>query len=434
MKGKICFILIFSLLMAFSLFAQQKEPDPLITNLKNGNEKQKQIAAKELGKRQDESAVPVLREALGDENHKVRKAVIEALMQIPGKESIRALCLATEDEVPGNRELAIEGLVKKYLPEPTSRLKKIFGTIQDLFSLKEEENMVEPWVKVEPEIEKALIKRLNDQKSVSLLAISAIHSLRIKGAIPDLIKSLKGDEERIIEILKTLADFKAHSAGENIIPLLLSKRDKIVAYASYCLGKIKYEPAIQSLIQLYNYSADTKYQKYALAGLSLLAATDAVKFFQKNLRSDDSEFRILSAEAFARIADTKYTEEIARAFLNEKDEKVKLAIDFALFKLKRKEHMMNIIKAINVQYDIVESYIIESGEDGFMEIARYIPNLEDRVKIKIIKIMGHSYNPAAIKYLEPYLNDADINIATASFEAIKRLKKIEEMNLMKSGK
>jgi HEAT repeat protein len=413
--------------MVIYSYAQKPPVDYLLKNLKEGNEKQKIMAAKELGKLQEQSAVPALKDALQDSSKKVRTAVIEALTNIPGKESIIALCIATEDPVPDNRVLAIKGIVKKYIPSPQSQIKLIFAKIQDLFRLQSEKDMIEPWIKVEPEIDKALIKRLYDQKSVSLEAINAIHLLRITSAIPDLIKLLKGDEDAIVESLKTIADFKATKAGESIIPLLMSKRDKIVSYASYCLGKIQYKPAIEELMKLYSYSADQKYQKYALIGLSLLAAKEAENIFLKNLTSPDSEFRIISAEGLGRIADPKNTEQIARQFLNEKDEEVKLAMDFALFKLKRKEHMMNLIKAINIHYDNVSSYIIELGEEGFAEISRYLPGLEKSVKIKIIKILAASYNPSAIKYIEPYLNDPDIDIATASFEAVKKLKKIEDM-------
>ncbi len=427
---KILLIFLGILICMFNLsFTQKASVDYLIKNLKEGNDRQKIMAANELGKQKEESAVPALREALHDSNKKVREAVIEALIKIPGKPSLLALCKATEDVIPSNRSLAIKGLVNKYIPAPQSKIKKIFSKIQDIFRLQNEQDMVEPWVKIEPEVKQALINRLYDQKSVSMEAINAVHLLRTKEAIPDLTKLIKGDEDIIIEVLKTLADFRAATAGENIIPLLISKKDKIVAHACYCLGKIQYKPAISHLIQLYNYSSDIKYQKYALIGLSMLAAKEAENLFLKNIKSDDPEFRIASAEGLARIAEQKYTEEIARQFLNEKNEEVKLAMDFALFKLKRKEHMMNIIKSIEVYSDNVSAYIIECGEEGFAEISRYMPNLDKKVKIKLIKIMALSYNPSAIKYIEPYLNDSDIDVATASFESIKKLKKIEEMKL-----
>lgn len=426
---KLVIVIILSILLVISslVFAEKAPVDYLIKNLKEGNEKQKIMAAKELGKMQEESAVSALEEALKEPSKKVREAVINALINIPGNRSILALCTATEDGVPDNRSLAIKGLVKKYIMHSSSKIKRVIAKIQDVLDLQEEKNMIDPWIKVESCIGSALSRRLHDNKSVALEAIKAIHLLRITPAIPELVKLLKKDEDIIIESLKTLADFRAKEAGENIIPLLMSKNNRIVANTAYCLGKIGYEPAISHLIQLYNYSSDVKYQKYAIMGLSMLAAKDAAGIFLKNLKSGDAGFRIASAEGLGRIGDPKYTEEIARQFLNEKDEEAKLALDFALFKLKRKEHMMNLIKAINTYYDNVSAYIIECGEEGFAEISRYIPSVEKNVKIKLIKIMGSSYNPSAIKYLEPYLNDSDIDIATASFEAVKRLKKVEEM-------
>jgi len=208
---------------------------------------------------------------------------------------------------------------------------------------------------------------------------------------------------------------------------LLSKNDNIVAHACYCIGKINYTQGIPALINLYNYSSNTKYQKYALVGLSLLASKEATKLFMTNLKSQDPEFRVISAEAFGRMGDAGYTEEVGRIFLGEQNTSAKLAMDFALFKLGRKENMMNLIKALDLYPDEVKAYILECGADGFAEISRYMPNLSNSTKIKLIKIMGYSYNPAAIKYIEPYLNDADIDVATTSFEAVKRLKKAEEM-------
>ena len=405
----------------------EKPEEQYLQWLKEGTSKEKQMAAKELGKLKDPAALPALREALKDQEKKVREAVIQALIEIPGKESVAALSIAFDDPDTSNRETAIKGLVKKYIPEPKSGIKQILNTIMDYFTLSEETKMIEPWIKIEPEAAIALTKRLSEGKPILIVAIDAIHSLRVYSAIPDLIKAMRGDEDTIVAILKTFADFKVQSVGENITPLLLSKNDNVVGYASYCLGKINYAPAIPSLINLYNYSADIKYQKYALIGLSLLAAKDATKLFHANLTSSDPEFRVIAAEAFGRLGDTVFTEEVARAFLNEQNIKVKLAMDFALFKLGRKEHMMDLIKALDAEYDLIKPYIIECGADGFAEISRYLPNLPTSTKIKLIKIMGYSYNPAAIKYLEPYLNDVDIDIATSSFEAIKRLKKIEEI-------
>lgn len=429
---KLINVIILSMFLAVSNFAfSEKAPvDYLINNLKKGDEKQKIMAAKELGKMKEESAVPVLEEALKEPSKKVREAVIDALISIPGKQSIKALCVATEDVVSNNRSSAIKGLVKKYITESSSKIKRVIAKIQDVLELQDEKDMIEPWIRVEPCIESALARRLRDNKSVALEAIKGIHLLRVTSAIPELIKLLKGDKDIVVESLKTLANFGAREAGASIVPLLMSKNNRIVANAAYCLGKIKYEPAITNLIQLYNYSAHIKYQEYAIMALSMLAAKEAEGLFLKNLKADDAGFRIASAEGLGRIADPKYTEEIARQFLNEKDEEAKLAMDFALFKLKRKEHMMNLIKAINNYYDNVSAYIIECGEEGFAEISRYMPSVEKGIKIKLIKIMGSSYNPTAIKYLEPYLNDSDIDIATASFEAVKRLKKVEEMMVM----
>ncbi len=419
------FLIIIILMIANFFLAGERATENYIKNLKTGNSKQKQIAAQELGKLRDEASISALEEALNDPDAKVRKAVIEALIEIPGKKSILVLCKATEDGKTSNRKLAIGGIVKKYLPESRSGFKEIFSTILDLFSSKQEYQMIEPWVIVEKEVSEALIKNLYKDKNTSLAAVKAIHSLRIKAAVPDLIKIMKGDEELIIEILKTFADFEANVVGKDVLPFLISKNDKIVSYAAYCLGKIKYSPAIPNLIQLYNYSSDIKYQKYALLGLSLLAAREAQDILLKSLKSDDNDFKILAAEGLGRIANPSYTEDLARSFLLEKDEKVKLALDFALFKLGRKEHIINLIKAINSYPEIIKVYIIELGKDGFIELSRYLPNLENQEKVKFIKILGSSYNPDAIKYVEPYLNDQDIEVATTAFEAIKKLKKIE---------
>jgi len=410
------------------ILAKEEAAEIYVKNLKTGNSKQKQIAAYELGKLKNEAWISILEEALSDPDAKVRKAVIEALMEIPGKKSILALCKATEDGNAANRKLAMQGIVRKYLPEARSGFKEFFSTILDLFSSKQEYQMIEPWVVVEKEVSEALIKNLYKDKDTSVIAIKAIHTLRIKAAVPDLIRIMKGDAEIIVEILKTFADFEVEGVGKDILPLLISKNDKIVSYAAYCLGKIKYSPAIPNLIQLYNYSSDLKYQKYALLGLSLLAGKEAKDIFLKSLKFEDNDFKILAAEGLGRIADPSYTEDLARSFLLEKDEKVKLALDFALFKLGRKEHMINLIKARNLYPEIIKAYIIELGDDGFAELSRYLPNLENSEKVKFIKIMGASYNPAAIKYIEPYLNDQDIEIATTAFEAIKKLKKIESLS------
>jgi HEAT repeat protein len=427
-----CTILLISVIALWAVDTPAKttgtdKPDQqYYTWLKEGNSKQKQVAAKELGKLKDEFAIPALRNALKDTDKKVREAVIQAIIEIPGKASILALAEATGDSETALRSVAIKGIVKKYIPDTRTGFKQILSSVIDYFK-PEEFQMVEPWIQIEPEAAAALTRRLNEKKPVSLDAIDAIHALRVYGAIPDLVKAMRGDSDKIVSILKTLADFKAQNTGEQITPLLLSKDDDIVANASYCIGKIGYTAGISSLINLYNYAANVKYQKYALNGLSLLGAKEAEKLFRVNLTSQDSDFRLLAAEGFARMGDPNATEIVARAFLNEQNSKVKVAMDFALFKLGRKEHMMNLLKAFEIDSSSVQSYIVECGGEGFAEIARYLPNLSNQTKIKLIKIMGYSYNPAAMTHIVPYLNDPDIDVATAAFEAIKRLKKVEAM-------
>jgi hypothetical protein len=75
--------------------------------------------------------------------------------------------------------------------------------------------------------------------------------------------------------------------------------------------------------------------------------------------------------------------------------------------------------------DQVREYFIELGAVALPKMAEYLRVSDQSFRIRVIRMMGEMHQPDAIQYLEPYMNDKDLETAQAATDAIRELKKVQ---------
>ncbi len=220
--------------------------ESLIQQLTSNDESERRRTAIDLGRQRAEEAIPVLVQGLRDPSRGVREAIIEALINLRGKRTVRELIPLLREKDASLRNMAIE------------ILKEIGRDGMDLLLplLKDKEGNVRIFVSDilcytgDEVVTEGLIGLLQDPvANVRNQAIVSLGLLKDKKAIPALLGIVKkGDEWSKFAAIDSLAKV----GGEEVVAPLtecLQKGDELIRRSALeALGKTGHPKAIPSLI------------------------------------------------------------------------------------------------------------------------------------------------------------------------------------------
>lgn len=413
-------------LMATVISAQTTEE--LLANLHSPLVKTRRQAAKKLGERRERIAVPPLMEALRqDDDIEVRQAAARSLGLLKDGAAIPALLAALKDEAGDVRQAAIVGLVNYYIERDVDFLTARRRGIQWLNPFLEtyEATIVEPFTPVEPRFIEGLVEvALQDRdQHVRVVAIRALGVLRATEAIPQLGQLMLSNSYVRVEILRTFIKLGDRSAIEFIIPFLNDDDTDVRYEALTAAGLLRSDAAVQQLISVYNSSPDGKTQDLALEALALIGDPAAEDIFLANLLSNKAKRRRFGYEGVARLGDERYVERVSRDRLRERNDEVKLAQAFGLYKLGRREFVEAIVQDLQTRrrrqaYDYLLE--VEAGD-----LYPYLTQLGLPGRKWVVEALGQIGTGEAIGKLEPLLKSTDASLVNATTLAIERIKRRE---------
>jgi HEAT repeat protein len=420
--------------LAFSLAAlagDKLSTQELLDNLKNSDASKRVKAANELGDRGEKLGFDALIQATADKEQKVQMAAVVALGKINDTRQVEALSTAIRNTHDDAQKEAMHLLVEHYIPTADrGALKELWNSVEDLFS-PPHPIVVEPWIQVDQQAIDALIFVLDDKNSKNRIEAAAdLGILKAEPAIPNLALYLRSPNEKMVRTcVRSLGYIGKPESGEYLIPVLQHTDEKIVADAAMVLGLFRYRAALPELIRLLDYSRDYELKKASLQAISRIGDPSSEPIMKKYFASKDKDFRQYAIEGFGRMRLQGYLDPLKREFQREDSRQLKLALSFSLFLLGDTAYIDTLVRSLddNLYSQQVRFYLFELGGQAVPKIADYLKVQDKSFQVKVIRILGDMHQTAAIAYLEPYMQDKNIEVAQAATDAIRELKKIESL-------
>lgn len=144
----------------------------------------------------------------------------------------------------------------------------------------------------------------------------------------------------------------------------------------------------------------------------------------KQLGSPDALLRQRSAEALARLAATDQRKLVEGYQLQEKNKEVRLALDWALYRMGRSEALFRIVRELDSgRQDQAVGYLAELESPEFLYPYLKKQNNPPRVTAGLLKALGRTGNAETLDLLKPYRESLQPYVAEAAESASDEIEK-----------
>jgi hypothetical protein len=140
------------------------------------------------------------------------------------------------------------------------------------------------------------------------------------------------------------------------------------------------------------------------------AAADAAK----RLINRDPLVRQRAAEELARLAATDWRQQ-------EKDARVKLALDWALYRMGKSETLYAIVHELDSSSRFTQAQTYLSQLDSPEPLYIFLEPAKDKVKVRLLETLARTGDAGTIERIKPYANSPDYQVASAAKSSIREI-------------
>lgn len=414
---------------------RQVPVESLIYDLKNPDPVRRKEAAMHLGANKIQRATPDLVAAAGDSDPSVRREIIAALDKMLDPRAVPAFVMLMSDPEKDIREKCIQGAINLYLPQE-SGLTVTFTKVANFFNPWSDEwvdIVVEPGINVDPTVITALKERLQDsEENLRVRAARALGILKGKDAIPSMLEALRQDRSNSVrfDLVRSLRKIGDAGISKELMNFVGYNDSKVRNETVYTIGRFRYAEATQELARLYERESglpkketDAAYRERLLDALAFIAHPSTRELFIKELKNPDAMLRLHAYEGIARIRDASIVTDVSRDRLREKEEKVRTAQAYALYRMGRKEYLEEIVKALGSRksHNEARQYLVELRPDEQPDLFEHVRNTNVDVRESLAEVLGLIGDSRAIPYLQELSKDNRGQITALSNQAMRRI-------------
>jgi len=416
--------------------AQERERVPvadLLYDIEHPDAERRRQAVILLGRHEIRQAVPALIKATEDEDESIRFESLRALVRIQDMRALQTYIRLVDDDRKVVRLKAVEGIVGVYVGESggfSSEIKKVLQ-FDDYNPA-----IVESYIPVSEDAIASLVKLLSSSDSkIREEVSSALGALRARSAIPAIEKALEREvNDRVkVELIRSIYKIGDKLSGEILIPFILDSDKKVHDEAIFALGRLGVKKAVPQLKELYDsgveesrkilgvvpISGKDDLQRKLFEALAYIGDPLTTNLFVNGLQDEQDFYRRYGAEGLGRIGDPAYVTEVARKYLRESSEAVKLAMGFAIFHMGRDEHLVEMID--NVLKEQVFHYFLELNSQDIKKLYSYIESEKPEIRVALLEIVGLRGDQSALTVVERMAKHPNLDISASASLAARRL-------------
>lgn len=399
--------------------------------------KRRARAARELG-RQGFEAIPRLERLLQDHSLEVRIEAVKAIVEIGGPRSLDPLIRATEDNDPEIQIRATDGLVNFYLPGYvrtglSATLRRVGTALTSRFT-DTNDQVIEPWVQVRPDVIRALGKLARGGASMEARANAAraIGILRGAEAIPDLLQAIRSKDDRVIyECLIAFQKIRDPKVGPEIAFLLRDLNERVQIAVIETTGLLRNREALPQLRELLESARSEKVRRATLTAMAMMPDERDRALFARYLADRDDGMRAAAAEGLGRLRSQADLPALEKAFNEERKMPARLGAAFALVLLGKTEMsefspLQYLVNTLNsaAWKGVARAYLIELAREApvLRSLEKSLARGTRSEKIELARILAQSGDRETLPYLENLSKDSDAEVQREALSAVRTLK------------
>jgi HEAT repeat protein len=140
----------------------------------------------------------------------------------------------------------------------------------------------------------------------------------------------------------------------------------------------------------------------------------------RQLTNPDALVRQRAAEEIARLAATDKRKLVEGYRLEEKNERVRLALDWALYRLGKPEALFNVIRALDSnRYNQAQAYL--SQIDTPDPLHPFLTRVNGLTLARLIETLARTGDSTTLDLVKPYTSSADPKVASAARFATREI-------------
>ena len=147
------------------------------------------------------------------------------------------------------------------------------------------------------------------------------------------------------------------------------------------------------------------------------AAADAAK----RLINRDPLVRQRAAEELARLAATDWRHLVDGYRQQEKDSRVKLALDWALYRMGKSETLYQIVRELDSSSRFTQAQGYLGQLDSPEPLYIFLDPAKGKVKIRLLEALARTGDADTIERIKPYANSPDYQVASAAKSSIREI-------------
>ncbi len=439
-RAKLVQVIALVLLLPQLAFIQQTKKvsvSGLIYDLKHPEAERRKEAAMLLGQNKVREAVPGLIELTKDPDSSIRLEAVRALVKINDPAALPTYVSLTHDSSKAIQEKSIEGLINMYVADEGGVIRGVqkFADFVNPWSDDYNPLIVEPYVAVSPEAVSALAGLLTSEDAdLRREAAVGLGILRASAALPAIQEALSRESKNEVEVELIRAIYKIgdREAGNAVAPFVKDPEKIVHDEAIFTVGRLRVRKAVPDMKELYESGIQESKKilglvpitgkddllKKLFEGMSYVGDPSCKDLFLAGLEDQRPFYRRYGAEGIGRIGDKAEVSRMATAYLREKDEEVKLAMSFALYRLGRDEHLLELAQG----GDQGSSYLLELDSSEIPKLYPYARSEKDAVKVRVLNVIGLRGDRTALPVVEEFMGHKNADVVSAANLAVRRLR------------
>jgi HEAT repeat protein len=189
------------------------------------------------------------------------------------------------------------------------------------------------------------------------------------------------------------------------------------------LGEMRYERAVQSLTDLFNYHKQGLEAMAAFDAVARIGHPGSIPLFLAQLASRDAQVRRMAVEGIARTGDAEAMAQMDAKVGGDQSAYVGHARAFAKARTGDFGEMSKLVQGF--RYSSLEAdtfaYLVELGPAAALELASYSTHGDAKIRAGVAEVLGIVGNQTSLVLLEVLMRDRNKAVAEAAARSQQRL-------------
>lgn len=143
----------------------------------------------------------------------------------------------------------------------------------------------------------------------------------------------------------------------------------------------------------------------------------------RQLTSRDASVRKRAAEELARMADTERRRIVEGYRLQEKDGRVRVALDWALYRMGKNEALYNVVRALESSRWSDQASVYLSELESPAPLYVFLERANGQTQIKLLQVLAYSGDADTLERIKPFAASLDPLVAQAAKNAADDISK-----------